>query len=74
VVTGPYFCVDDDGSFFGGCQAEPCQAGQNCSTDKAGDEFCSLVCASDSSCGNPGVACCNAECQDGGMCCGLCGS
>jgi hypothetical protein len=75
VIIGPYFCANNDGSDFDGCSGKRCiYPGQYCATDKAGNEFCSVPCTSDSACGNPGGACCNATCQDGGLCCGLCGS
>ena len=74
-LTGPYVCVNNDGQFYDGCRGFPCSvAGQSCAIDQAGNRFCSVSCTSDSSCNNPGVACCNAPCQDGGKCCGLCGS
>jgi hypothetical protein len=73
-ITGPYVCVTNEGEAFGGCRGGvTCEVrDQYCSTDTAGNEFCSVACTSDSSCHNLGVACCNAACQDGGKCCGLC--
>ena len=74
-VTGPYVCINNNGKSWGGCRGVSCsEPGQSCASDKAGNDFCSIACASDSSCNNSGVACCNAACQDGGKCCGLCGS
>jgi hypothetical protein len=76
VVTGPYICALNDGEQFDGCRGSMvfCTAqGEYCATDKAGNQFCSADCGSDSMCGNTGVACCNASCSKG-KCCGLCGS
>ena len=72
-IVGPYICFPNNGSYFGGCRDVSCTSqNQYCSTDKLGNEFCSTACTSDFSCGNPGVACCNTACRDGGTCCGLC--
>jgi hypothetical protein len=72
-IDGPYICVGNSGARGDGCRGASCFfSKQFCATDQAGNEFCSDACTSDLSCGNPGVACCNAACQDGGRCCGLC--
>ena len=74
ILTGPYICGNDDGASHDGCKGPltVCSVGnQYCSTDSKANEFCSIECTSDSLCGNPGVACCNATCGSS-MCCGLC--
>jgi hypothetical protein len=75
-ISGPYVCALNDGASHDGCSGAltVCSVtNQFCSTDKSGDEFCSIACTSDALCGNPGVACCDATCAQG-ACCGLCGS
>jgi hypothetical protein len=73
-ISGPYSCAAADADSHAGCPDDaPCSvADQLCATDDAGNDFCSTGCMSDSSCGNPGVACCNTSCAQG-SCCGLCG-
>ncbi len=75
-ISGPYVCLPSDGQNHDGCGLEAtCNvSGQFCATDSETNQFCSQVCAMDSDCKNPGVACCNAKCHQDEMCCGLCGS
>jgi hypothetical protein len=81
VLVGPYVCAPDNGLELDGCAApgDPsnrCSTSPTlaCSTDKAGNQFCSLICTIDADCRNVGVACCNGRCGNGQLCCGLCGS
>jgi hypothetical protein len=76
VISGPYVCLPNDGENHDGCGVSTsCFASpQYCATDMNENQFCSAQCTTDSDCGNPNVACCNAKChQPGDMCCGLCG-
>ena len=76
VISGPYVCLPNDGENHNGCGGGSaiCNASpQYCAMDLAGNQFCSLQCAADGDCGNTGVACCNADCHDHMLCCGLCG-
>jgi hypothetical protein len=60
VVVGPYVCTPNDQAAGDGCGAfSACSGSLRCAKDSHNNNFCSSSCTGNSTCGNPGVACCN---------------
>lgn len=72
-LTGPYVCVPDDGSPYRGCVGDSsCTAPYCCVTDKSGNQFCSMPCSGDSTCGSGHCDAFSASsCSGGTKACGI---
>lgn len=59
VVAKSYECRPNDGKAGNGCNGSTtCGSGYDCMVDTSKNQFCTLGCATDATCGNPGVGCC----------------
>ena len=77
IVRAPHVCKPDDGAPYHGCNGAlvTCSGATNfCYADSIG-YFCTHQCTTDTQCGNPGNACCQALTSGGsgtGNACGVC--